>query len=160
MRDAVTSGTGTAARIDRDVAGKTGTTDNRTDAWFLGLTPGLVAAVWRGAPNALVSGAGFGGQYPAQVWRSFMSAELADEPELEFDDPGPACNRPGTYIRSGDEPVFREASPEFPTPPTDVNTDGGPAGEPGQGANPPGEGTLPPPVTPPPATGDPPGGDR
>lgn len=100
LRDTITSGTGRAARIDRDAAGKTGTTDARKDAWFLGMTPGLVAAVWYGAPDPPISGAGFGGSYPAQVWRAFMLAELADEPVLEFGEPGPSCSRPGGRIGS------------------------------------------------------------
>jgi penicillin-binding protein 1A len=137
MRDAINNGTGTAARIDRDAAGKTGTTDNRTDAWFLGMTPGLVAAVWRGAPNAQVSGAGFGGQYPAQVWRAFMTAELEDEPKLEFPPPGPSCSRPGTRIASpGSEP-----SPPVPVVPSEPAPDVAP--EP--------EAPVEPPVQPPPA---------
>ena len=49
----VLGGTGTAAQIGCDAAGKTGTTDNFNDAWFVGYTPHLSASVWVGYPNAL-----------------------------------------------------------------------------------------------------------
>jgi membrane peptidoglycan carboxypeptidase len=100
LQGVVTGGTGTAARLGtRQIAGKTGTTDKKADAWFVGFTPTLVAAVWRGAPNALVPGAGFGGEYPARTWHAFMEAQLAGQPELEFPDAGPVCERPGKYIK-------------------------------------------------------------
>ena len=122
LRDTIDHGTATAAQIDRDAAGKTGTTDARSDAWFVGMTPGLVAAVWRGAPDAVVAGAGFGGTYPAQVWRAFMAAELADEPELEFGAAGPVCDRPGTRYVGGSSSGSRSSSSgtSAAPPPTDA----------------------------------------
>ena len=74
----VTSGTGTSAQIGCDAAGKTGTTDNFNDAWFVGYTPHLSASVWVGYPNALVEMRSVhgisvaGGTFPAQIWGSFM----------------------------------------------------------------------------------------
>ena len=85
LQGVVTSGTGTAAALpDRPVAGKTGTTENYGDAWFVGYTPQLVTAVWVGYPNALrpmlteyhgrpVAG----GTFPAQIWKSFTESALA-----------------------------------------------------------------------------------
>jgi penicillin-binding protein 1A len=83
----VTSGTGTrAALVDRPAAGKTGTTDNYGDAWFVGYTPQLVVAVWVGYPNELkpmVNEFGgspvAGGTYPALIWKEFMSRANAAE---------------------------------------------------------------------------------
>jgi penicillin-binding protein 1A len=75
----VLGGTGTAAQIGCDTAGKTGTTDNFNDAWFVGYTPHLAASVWVGYPNALVEMRSVhgisvaGGTFPAQIWQSFMS---------------------------------------------------------------------------------------
>jgi penicillin-binding protein 1A len=75
----VLGGTGTAAQIGCDAAGKTGTTDNFNDAWFVGYTPHLAASVWVGYPNALVEMRSVhgisvaGGTFPAQIWQSFMS---------------------------------------------------------------------------------------
>jgi len=88
----VTAGTGKrAALIDRPAAGKTGTTDNYGDAWFVGYTPQLAVAVWVGYPDELrpmltefggkpVSG----GTLPALIWKSFMTRadrQLELEPE-------------------------------------------------------------------------------
>ena len=85
LQGVVTSGTGTAAALpDRPVAGKTGTTENYGDAWFVGYTPQLVTAVWVGYPNKLVSmahlfhgGPVVGGTYPALIWKTFMESALA-----------------------------------------------------------------------------------
>ena len=73
-------GTGTAAAIPGvDVAGKTGTTTNYVDAWFVGWTPNLTVAVWVGYPNSgkpmltdYNGGPVEGGTYPAVIWRDFM----------------------------------------------------------------------------------------
>ena len=80
----VQHGTGTEAQISGvDVAGKTGTTTNYADAWFVGWTPQLTTAVWVGFPNKLVpmtsdyNGAPVeGGTYPAIIWRNFMAQAL------------------------------------------------------------------------------------
>ncbi|MGI8422125.1 MAG: PBP1A family penicillin-binding protein, partial [Gaiellaceae bacterium] len=92
LTDVVRSGTGTHAALpDRPVAGKTGTTENYGDAWFVGYTPQLVTAVWVGYPTTLrpmlteyhgqpVAG----GTFPAEIWKSFTETALAlrgDQPE-------------------------------------------------------------------------------
>ena len=85
LQGVVTSGTGTAAALpDRPAAGKTGTTENYGDAWFVGYTPQLVTAVWVGYPNKLVpmrtefhGHPVVGGTYPALIWKSFMESALA-----------------------------------------------------------------------------------
>jgi penicillin-binding protein 1A len=70
----IQSGTGTAADIGCPAAGKTGTTDEAKDAWFVGYTPRLSAAVWVGYPDAGVAMPGAqGGTYAAPVWHAFMS---------------------------------------------------------------------------------------
>jgi penicillin-binding protein 1A len=75
----VQAGTGTKAQIGCPAAGKTGTTDNFNDAWFVGYTPELASAVWVGYPNALremrnVHGISVaGGTFPAQIWGSYMN---------------------------------------------------------------------------------------
>ena len=92
LQGVVTSGTGTAAALpDRPVAGKTGTTENYGDAWFVGYTPQLVTAVWVGYPNSLRpmlteyhGRAVAGGTFPAQIWKTFMESafnELHSAPE-------------------------------------------------------------------------------
>ena len=79
----VTSGTAVRARLDRFAAGKTGTTENYGDAWFVGFTDELTVAVWVGYPDRLTpmttEYAGqpvAGGTYPADIWRDFMIAAL------------------------------------------------------------------------------------
>jgi penicillin-binding protein 1A len=75
----VQAGTGTKAQFGCPAAGKTGTTDNYNDAWFVGYTPELSAAVWVGYPNALkemrsVHGIQVaGGTFPTQIWHDFMA---------------------------------------------------------------------------------------
>jgi penicillin-binding protein 1A len=85
LQNVVRYGTGKAAKLadGRPIAGKTGTTENYGDAWFVGFTPQLAVAVWVGYPNAVrpmttefhgqpVAG----GTYPALIWKSFMERAL------------------------------------------------------------------------------------
>ena len=78
MEQVIERGTGTAADIGRPAAGKTGTTNNYADAWFVGYTPDLVAAVWVGYPQGLIPMTSVhglrvsGGTLPAQIWQRFM----------------------------------------------------------------------------------------
>jgi membrane peptidoglycan carboxypeptidase len=81
-----------------DAFGKTGTTDDKTNAAFLGSTGQLAAFVWHGEPNANVPGAGFGGQIPATIWNRFMNAALAGQPDVRFPAPDQRCNAPGRYV--------------------------------------------------------------
>lgn len=86
-------GTGTAARIGRSAAGKTGTTQKYRDAWFAGYTPDLVAAVWVGYPEAQremtnVHGRRVtGGSFPAEIWAAFMKAALKGSDPVAFQRP-------------------------------------------------------------------------
>ncbi|HVT63884.1 MAG TPA: transglycosylase domain-containing protein [Mycobacteriales bacterium] len=74
----------------RPSAGKTGTTDNNTNAWFTGFTPQLCTSVWIGnvdrEKTVAVGGVGevFGGTLPAEVWQQTMNAALAGQPVLPF----------------------------------------------------------------------------
>jgi penicillin-binding protein 1A len=89
----VQSGTGTSAQLERPAAGKTGTTDLHTDAWFCGFTPNLSTTVWVGYPRANlpmenVHGiAVAGGTFPAQIWHLFMSKALGPTPPREWLEP-------------------------------------------------------------------------
>jgi penicillin-binding protein 1A len=81
LKGVVTSGTGTAANYGCPAAGKTGTTTNYTDAWFVGYTPQLSTAVWVGYPTETTSmndvnglGPGFGGTLAAPIWHTYMHA--------------------------------------------------------------------------------------
>ena len=91
LQQVVTRGTGEAARIGRPVAGKTGTSQDWKDAWFVGFTPELVTAVWVGFPESQISMVPpttrirvTGGSWPAQIWQLYMSAATADQPITQF----------------------------------------------------------------------------
>jgi penicillin-binding protein 1A len=97
LKQNVQSGTGTRANIGCPSAGKTGTTDNFNDAWYVGYTPRFSVAAWVGYPNALremrsVHGISVaGGTFPAQIWHKFMQVAK-----------GSACGdftRPSTSMR-------------------------------------------------------------
>ncbi|HVC87513.1 MAG TPA: PBP1A family penicillin-binding protein [Gaiellaceae bacterium] len=85
LQGVVQGGTGTAAAIaGHAVAGKTGTTENYGDAWFVGYTPQIVAAVWVGYPNSLVpmltqfhGHPVVGGTFPALIWKAFVQRAIA-----------------------------------------------------------------------------------
>jgi penicillin-binding protein 1A len=90
LQEVVESGTGQAARLSRPAAGKTGTTQNYRDAWFVGFTPQLAASVWVGhtRPRPMYDVHGVsrveGGTFPARIWQSFMTAALAGKPVRPF----------------------------------------------------------------------------
>jgi penicillin-binding protein 1A len=75
----VQSGTGrTASGLGCPAAGKTGTTDNHNDAWFVGYTPHLSTAVWLGYPDALISTGEQGGGTPTSIWTAYMEMAKGD----------------------------------------------------------------------------------
>jgi penicillin-binding protein 1A len=77
MRQVIASGTGGRAKVaGYDLAGKTGTTSDYRDAWFIGFTGGFTAAVWLGKDNNTPMNKVTGGGAPAEVWRNFMVAAL------------------------------------------------------------------------------------
>ncbi|MCI5836665.1 MAG: PBP1A family penicillin-binding protein [Veillonellaceae bacterium] len=84
LESAVLHGTGGNAYIGRPMAGKTGTTDDTKDAWFVGYTPDVSAAVWIGDDfDSNLQGL-TGGTIPAAIWRDFMSRAVADMPATSF----------------------------------------------------------------------------
>jgi penicillin-binding protein 1A len=87
------SGTARGLDIGRPSAGKTGTTDEKADAWFIGYTPQLTTAVWMGDPLARTPMTNVGGisvygaTYPADIWKAFMETALENKPVIEFIEP-------------------------------------------------------------------------
>jgi penicillin-binding protein 1A len=129
LRNAVESGTGTGARLfDRQVAGKTGTTTDYTDARFVGYTPDLVASVWLGFDNPKhklynINGvrAVSGGSLPARIWHDFMVEATRGTPPQSFVDPqsfgvvvGATTLPPTTAVQTS-QPKPTDP-PGFPTP--------------------------------------------
>jgi penicillin-binding protein 1A len=128
--------TGTSANVQlsglayRAQAGKTGTTDDHTDAWFCGYTPNLAACVWVGYPQGEISmsnlggtipGPAFGGGYPATIWRLFAAAAFQSEPG-KFP-PTPWETAPLNPVQ------YRPFTSQFGLPVTPVHSGGGSSGK-------------------------------
>lgn len=130
LRQVVISGTGTRARVSGyDIAGKTGTTSDYRDAWFVGYTGGFVTAVWVGRDNNKPMARVTGGGTPAGIWKDFMGQAL---PRLKTQNiPGQELPEPGGFIgdaisdllsglgigRQDDQSVAPEPLPAQPPPP-------------------------------------------
>ncbi len=102
LTQVVQRGTGVAAQVPRwQVAGKTGSTDNNADAWFVGVTPKLATAVWMGAPasngismyNVGEFPRVYGGTYPAMIYGAFMKQFLAGQAVVDFAPPDRVANQ-------------------------------------------------------------------
>ncbi|MFA5384396.1 MAG: penicillin-binding protein 1A [Eubacteriales bacterium] len=87
LKDVVERGTGTNARLNRPAAGKTGTTDEGKDLWFVGYTPSLAGAVWIGYDTPKSMPYEFGGRYPALIWKQVMQEALKNIPATNFRQP-------------------------------------------------------------------------
>ncbi|MBA2240047.1 MAG: penicillin-binding protein [Solirubrobacterales bacterium] len=131
LEDNVDAGTGILADYGCPAAGKTGTTDENTDAWFVGYTPNLSTAVWVGYPNARISlgESAFGGTQSAPLWNQFMS--FADPSCEDFpapETPASLSGFAGQYTASGEtstettEDTATDTAPAAPI--TDADGDG------------------------------------
>jgi membrane peptidoglycan carboxypeptidase len=74
LQAVVNEGTGKAARLDRPVAGKTGTSQDYRDAWFVGFTSDFVVGVWAGNDDDTPTQQVVGGELPAKIWHDFVAA--------------------------------------------------------------------------------------
>ena len=172
----IQAGTGTGAAIGRPAAGKTGTTDNFADAWFVGYTPTLATAVWVGFPNAQVEMRSVhgirvaGGTFPATIWNRFMAPAVASTRPVGWSSPGePAVwhsfsGKYAFYGGSGGEGTYTPStsytapttsftpapSPAPPSPTPAPPAPPPPAPAPPPPAPPPAPPAAPPPAPPPP----------
>ena len=96
LSDVIRSGTGTGANIGRPAAGKTGTTSDYHDAWFIGYTPDLVAGVWIGNDSVSDLHGMAGGTTPAAIWRAFMLKAHERLPVRSFE--GSASYKPASEL--------------------------------------------------------------
>jgi penicillin-binding protein 1A len=167
-------GTGVGANYGHPAAGKTGTTEEWSDAWFCGYTPRLGTTVWVGYPKAkipMTSVHGIrvtGGSFPAQIWRLFMSSaigqlepesfpEPVDWPEWTTFERGQYARSFGYYDSGGSDDAEEETTTAEVTTAADTTPAPNPAPKPKPKPKPPV--TPPPPTTqplPPPPTTEPP----
>lgn len=87
LKTVILSGTGRAANIGKPAAGKTGTTDDYRDAYFVGYTPDIVTGVWVGDDNNNKMGGLTGGTVPAKIWKDVMTVATKDFGDSDFDYP-------------------------------------------------------------------------
>ena len=137
----VQSGTGTRARISgQQAAGKTGTTNDSTDGWFVGYTPQLATAVWIGGLGSKftinLGGSNItGGSYPARIWGNFMNKWQAGRESVGFHGPPSRAGGNLLAVPGGIDltpPPPPPAPPAPPEPPPDPSVPP-PPGPPGPG---------------------------
>jgi penicillin-binding protein 1A len=160
LRGVITGGTGTdyTEVAGHEPFGKTGTTDGRGDAWFIGATPQLATAVWFGNRTTNTLAAGFGGPTSGPIWRQFMSDALDGQPDVPLPNraTNAVCNRPGAQVN----PDGGHGASFAPAPQSGTGNSGATVPTtPPTPTTPPPTPTTPTPTTPtaPPATTAPPG---
>lgn len=127
LQQVVQRGTGVAAgNVGSPVAGKTGTTQNAGDAWFIGYTPNLTTALWMGYADSARSMDGFrglaavaGGTIPAELWHDYMASALASLPQ--YGGTFPAVTSLGGKILTPNAPR-RPHSKATPSSPSTANS--------------------------------------
>ncbi len=137
LKGVIQRGTGTAANIGRPAAGKTGTTDDYRNAWFIGYTPYLVTTVWVGNDDNTPMNRVVGGNVPARIWSAFMRVAVQGTPAEDWTRPdgvvaASVCGTSGLLATSqcpnpraevfirGTEPTEFDLNPSaVPLPPPD-----------------------------------------
>ncbi|MBY0279866.1 PBP1A family penicillin-binding protein [Candidatus Binatia bacterium] len=139
LKNVIDAGTGTKAQIDRPAAGKTGTTNDQRDVWFIGYTPQLLTGVWVGYDqDKSLGGKETGGKAAAPIWHDFMLKALDGQPVLDFAVPNEvtlvAVDQSGNRTTPGSAgAVFqafkRGTEPGFPVAPGPADSGDEPAPE-------------------------------
>ena len=128
LRGVINSGTGTGAGIGRPEgsAGKTGSTEDNADAWFVGFTPALSTAIWMGYSDSNtkslknIKGVStvYGGTIPASTWKDYMGQALKDAPPADFAKPAALAGDIGAGPRRAPEDLRpQETTPIYVDPP-------------------------------------------
>jgi len=123
LEEVIQFGTGIQARsLGRPAAGKTGTTQDYTDAWFIGFTPQLTTGVWVGYDDKQISlgKKETGARAALPIWLEFMKAALEGQPALDFANVVPLEQQVGEHHINVDTPdtAPTEDEPAEPKPPT------------------------------------------
>ncbi len=116
MQSVVEWGTGKRAKIDRPTYGKTGTSQNYRDAWFIGLTGDLVAGVWVGNDDNSPMQKVTGGALPVAIWHDFMAEALTGTPPRDI------ARSSGGEIASAAATSLTPDTPETPAQPVSPPT--------------------------------------
>jgi len=173
LKGVITNGTGRRYPLadGRPAAGKTGTQEDNTNSWFVGLTPELSTAVWVGNPNGYIKMNDVpefvadgvrkvqGGTYPEEIWKLYTDAALAGTPFQDWPAPPPPARGPMRLYLPGNECLGKLVAGAIPAP-TNAPTTTAPLGR--VYSPPPTEPPTeppPPPSTSPPDPGGPPSTD-
>jgi penicillin-binding protein 1A len=116
LRGVIERGTGTAAAIGWPAAGKTGTTDDYRNAWFIGYTRQLATVVWVGNDDNTPMRRVVGGMVPAEIWAAFMRPAMAPLPALDWAVPD------GVVVTTVCAGSWQLATPDCPHPRREVFT--------------------------------------
>jgi penicillin-binding protein 1A len=122
LKGVINNGTGTGANIGRPdgTAGKTGSTDDNADAWFVGYTPALSTAIWMGYSDSNtkslknIKGVStvYGGTIPASTWKAYMGEALKGAPPADFPKPAALAGD----ISAGPRRQLEDLRPQFVEP--------------------------------------------
>jgi penicillin-binding protein 1A len=135
LEEVIQFGTGIQAKaLGRPAAGKTGTTQDYTDAWFVGFTPQITAGVWVGFDDKQISlgKKETGARAALPIWLEFMQSALAGTPRLDFANVVPLEQQAGEHhvnvdtpdtAPTEDEPAAPKGKPPVPAPPTKTGTE-------------------------------------
>lgn len=129
MKGPLDSGTAAGHDISCPASGKTGTTEEQSDAWFVGYTPNISTAVWTGNPNERQPLPGYGADLSAPIWNDFMTIAAA-EPCNDYPAPKNPADLSSFYssqtVESSeyDSTTTEESGTETTTPTTDADGDG------------------------------------
>lgn len=125
LKQVILNGTGRAANINKPMAGKTGTTNENKDAWFIGYTPDIVTGVFIGNDNNKSIGL-TGGTAPAKIWKDMMTVATEKYGSPEFDYPHVALveyvPKPLEHTIKTDEEPLRIPAPQAPVDLESFNT--------------------------------------
>ncbi len=117
MRQVVQVGTGTKARFDgQDIGGKTGTSQDYRDAWFVGYTPYLITGVWMGNDDNTPTKRVTGGSLPALVWHDIMLQAHLSLPQLPLPGREPDDTQTEIQVSSADVNDVIEPAPQVAKP--------------------------------------------